>query len=72
MGLDTANGRALVAIAIGAGSIALSHVNDSFYWIVVQMTGMNVKQGYQLQTFGSLVIATVAAATCWALTLIPL
>lgn len=71
MGLDGPNGRALVAIAIGAGSIAVSHVNDSFFWIVVQMTGMNVKQGYQLHTLGSLVIATVAAATCWALTLLP-
>jgi GntP family gluconate:H+ symporter len=71
MGLDTANGRAVVTIAIGAGSIALSHVNDSFFWIVVQMTGLNVKQGCQLQTFGSLVIATVAAVTCWGISLLP-
>jgi GntP family gluconate:H+ symporter len=71
MGLDTANGRALVAIAIGAGSIAVSHVNDSFFWIVVQMTGLNVRQGCQLQTLGSLVIATVAGITCWGLSLFP-
>jgi len=71
MGLDTANGRAVVTIAIGAGSIALSHVNDSFFWIVVQMTGLNVRQGCQLQTLGSLVIATVAGVVCWGISLFP-
>ena len=72
MGLASANGRALVAVAIGAGSIAVSHANDSFFWVVVQLTGLNVKQGYQLQTLGSLVIAAVAATVCWGLTFIPL
>lgn len=72
LGLDTASGRALVAVSIGCGSIALSHANDSFFWVVVQLTGLNVKQGYQLQTLGSLVIAAVTATACWALTFLPL
>ena len=62
----------LVAVAIGSGSIAVSHANGSFFWVVVQLTGLNVKQGYQLQALGSLVIAAVAATFCWGLTFIPL
>jgi GntP family gluconate:H+ symporter len=35
----------MVVIAIGAGSAVVSHVNDSFFWVVTQMSSMNIKQG---------------------------
>ena len=33
---------ALDVIAIGAGAMAVSHVNDSFFWVVTQYSGMEV------------------------------
>ena len=33
LGLDSASGRALAAAAVGAGSMAVCHVNDPFFWI---------------------------------------
>ena len=53
LGLDSEISRALVVVAIGAGSAVVSHANDSFFWVVTQMTGMNVRQGYLLQSLGS-------------------
>lgn len=56
LGLESETSRALVVVAIGAGSAVASHVNDSFFWIVTQMSNMTVKQGYRLQTLGTAVM----------------
>ena len=53
LGLDDEMSRALAVVAIGAGSAVVSHANDSFFWVVTQMSGMNVRQGYLLQSLGS-------------------
>jgi GntP family gluconate:H+ symporter len=53
--------KAMVVIAIGAGSAVFSHANDSFFWVVTQMSGMDVKSGYRLFSFGTFVLGTSAA-----------
>jgi GntP family gluconate:H+ symporter len=40
--------------------MVVSHANDSYFWVVTQFSGMTVKQGYQLQTLGTLVQGTIA------------
>ncbi|HNY88117.1 MAG TPA: GntP family permease, partial [Candidatus Hydrogenedentes bacterium] len=66
LGLEGDTARALVVVAIGAGSMMVSHANDSFFWVVTQFSGMTVNQGYRLQSLGSLVTGLAAAATVWA------
>ncbi len=61
LGLDSDTHRALVVIAIGAGAMVVSHANDSYFWVVTQFSGMDVKTGYKLQTLGTLVQGSVAA-----------
>ena len=70
LGFDSPTARALVVTGIGAGSIIASHANDSYFWVVTQMTGMNVNQGYKLQTIGTLVMGTVSAITVWLISLL--
>ncbi len=65
LGLESATARALSAVAIGAGSMVVSHVNDSYFWVVTGLSGMNVKQGYKLQTLGTLVEGLTAAVVLW-------
>ena len=72
LGLDGATARALVVVAIGAGSMVVSHANDSFFWVVTQLSKMSVKQGYKLQTLGTLVEGTVAAVAVWLISLFAL
>jgi len=55
--------KAMVVIAIGAGSAVVSHANDSFFWVVTQMSGMDTKMGYRMQTLGTFVLGTTAAIT---------
>lgn len=61
LGFDTEIQKALLVVAIGAGSIMVSHANDSSFWVVTQMTGMDVKTGYKLYSLGSVVVGIVAA-----------
>ena len=54
LGMDSSSGRALVVVALGAGGMIASHANDSYFWVVTQMSDLSVNQGYKLQTLGTL------------------
>lgn len=70
LGLEDPAGRALCVIAIGAGSMVVSHVNDSYFWVVTRFSGMSVSQGIKLQTAGTLVEGLTAATAVWIMSLI--
>ena len=69
LGFDPGIARALVVLAIGAGSMVASHANDSLFWIFTQMTGMDVKTGYRIHTVGTVVIGFASALVIWVLSL---
>ncbi|OHB73215.1 MAG: gluconate transporter [Planctomycetes bacterium RBG_16_55_9] len=72
LGLETATAKALVVVAIGAGSMVVSHANDSYFWVVTGFSGMTVKQGYRLQTLGTLIEGCAAAGALYVISLIVL
>lgn len=58
----------MTVLAIGAGSAVTSHVNDSFFWVLTQLTGMNVRQGYMVQTAGTSVFGVSAILVIYVIT----
>ncbi|MFJ8064250.1 GntP family permease [Psychrobacillus sp. NPDC096426] len=54
LGIDGALPLALVVMAVGAGAMAVSHVNDSYFWVVTQFSGMKVTDAYKAQTMATL------------------
>jgi GntP family gluconate:H+ symporter len=72
LGFDSDGAKALVVLAIGAGSLVVSHANDSMFWIFTQMTGMEVKTGYRVHTQGTLILGTSAALVIWVTSLVVL
>lgn len=54
MGFTTDIAKVLVVMAIGAGAMTVSHANDSYYWVVSQFSGMDVKTAYKSQTMATL------------------
>jgi GntP family gluconate:H+ symporter len=65
LGFDSPLEKALVISSIGAGSMVVSQVNDSFFWVVTQLSNMNVKTGYKLHTLGTFVSGLTAMLTVW-------
>ncbi|MBK8393551.1 MAG: GntP family permease [Saprospiraceae bacterium] len=59
--------KALAVTAIGSGALVVCHANDSFFWVVTQMSGMNVKQGYQLLSFGTLIVGCTSMVATYIL-----
>lgn len=70
LGLDTDFERTMAVLAIGAGSTVVSHANDSFFWVLTQLTGMDVKQGNQVQTLGTLVLGVTAFVVIMVISLV--
>lgn len=58
---------ALLISAIGSGSMAVSHANDSFFWVVTKFSGMSVRQGYLRFSVTTLVLSITGLLTCLAL-----
>jgi len=55
MGFDSQIGRVLMVLATSAGSMIVSHANDSYFWVVSQFSDMDVSTAYKCQTIGSFV-----------------
>lgn len=70
VGITGAVPLALVVMAIGSGAMVVSHVNDSFFWVVTQFSGMSVTQAYKAQTMATLFQGLAAFATTFILWLI--
>jgi len=54
-GLDSSLGRALTVLSVGAGAMTVSHLNDSFFWVVAQFSGMNTTTALKSQTVSTLI-----------------
>ncbi len=70
LGLDSDMGRVLVVMAIGAGAMAVSHANDSYFWVVTQFSRMSVAQAYRAQTVATLLQGVTAIIVTWILSLV--
>ena len=55
---------------MGAGSLILSHVNDSGFWLVKEYLNLSVTQTLKTWTVIETAISLVALALVWALNLV--
>lgn len=69
LGLDSETMRVFAVLATGAGAIAISHANDSFFWAVTQLSGLTIKQGNQSHSLGTLIMSLTAISMIYLITL---
>lgn len=65
LGFVSPVGRALAVMSLCSGAMVMSHVNDSFFWVVTQLSGMNVKTGCKLHGIGTLLGGLTAMLVVW-------
>lgn len=65
LGLDPA----LTVIAIGAGSMVVSHANDSYFWVVSQFSNMPVATAYKAYSSATAVEGVVAFVAVFVMSL---
>ncbi|MGB4248927.1 MAG: GntP family permease [Pseudohongiellaceae bacterium] len=72
IGLDSETGRVLTVMAVGAGAMTVSHANDSYFWVVVQFSRMDVATAYRAHTGATLAMGLVTILAIWLVSLVTL
>lgn len=67
LGLDSPLGAVLTTLAVGCGSMVVSHGNDSYFWVVSQFSGLKVDVAYKTHTVATLIEGTVGIIIVWLL-----
>ena len=63
LGLDSTTGAALAVLAIGAGSLTVSHVNDSYFWVVAKFSEMDTSTALKTHTIATLIMGITGLIT---------
>ena len=50
LGLDTETGQLLCVLSMGAGSMMISHANDSYFWLISKFSGLDMKTMLKVYT----------------------
>lgn len=65
LGFETALAKALAVTSICSGAMVVSHVNDSFFWVITQLSGMSVKTGCKLHSVGTFFCGFASMTAVW-------
>ncbi|REL39094.1 GntP family permease [Rhodohalobacter sp. SW132] len=63
LGLDSSMGTALAVLAIGAGSLTVSHLNDSYFWVVAKFSDMETSTALKTHTIATLIMGITGLIT---------
>lgn len=63
LGFGSGLGATLATLAVGAGAMTVSHLNDSYFWVVTQLSGDSPQAGLRTLTLGSAIAGLSALLT---------
>lgn len=66
---NTGNRIVLATLAMGAGSMILSHSNDAYFWVVTKFSDLEIKSTLRVWTTTTAVMGIFAFAAIWLLSL---
>lgn len=70
LGLASPMAAVLTVMAIGAGSMTVSHANDSYFWVVTNFGKLKPEDGYKTQTMVTLLQGLASIIFIWLFSLI--
>lgn len=70
LGLDSEWGKILAMISMGAGSMVISHANDSYFWVVSNFSEIDPGTTLRVYSSSTLVMGLVVFACVWITSLI--
>jgi GntP family gluconate:H+ symporter len=67
LSLDTENGKLFCVLAMGAGSMTVSHANDAYFWVISRFSGISMKTMLKVYTVSTLFMGIITLATVYIL-----
>lgn len=58
--LDSENGRLLTVLAMGAGSMMISHANDAYFWVIAKFSGLDMKTMLRVYSVATVLMGIVS------------
>jgi gluconate:H+ symporter, GntP family len=65
LGLDSEWGRLLAILSMGAGSMVVSHANDSYFWVVANFSEIDADSALRVYSSSTLVMGLVVFGCVW-------
>src|SRR5690606_41887222 len=70
LGLHHTMGKVCTVLAMGAGSMMVSHANDSYFWVISRFSGVGMSVMLRVYTVATLVMGLVAVGLIYVLYLV--
>ncbi|GAA4792262.1 hypothetical protein GCM10023231_20300 [Olivibacter ginsenosidimutans] len=70
LGLESETGRILCVLALGAGSMMVSHANDAYFWVIAKFSGLPMREMLKVYSVSTLIMGIVSIGFIYLLSLI--
>lgn len=70
LGLNTPNGHLLCVLAMGAGSMMISHANDAYFWVIAKFSGLELKTMLKVYSAAAVLMGLTSILMVYILSLI--
>lgn len=67
LGLDNETGKLLCVLAMGAGSMIISHANDAYFWVISKFSGLEMKTMLKVYSIATLLMGVTTLAMVYLL-----
>jgi len=65
LGLDSEWGRLMTMLSMGAGSMSVSHANDSYFWVVSKFSDLDINTTLKVYSSSTLIMGVVVFSFVW-------
>lgn len=65
LGLETETGKLLVMLSMAAGSMMISHANDSYFWVVSRFSGIDSNTTLKVYSSATIVMGIITFLCVW-------
>ena len=70
LGLESANGRLLAVLSMGAGSMMISHANDAYFWVISRFSEIEMKSMLRVYSFGTILMGLITFLVVFVLSMV--
>jgi GntP family gluconate:H+ symporter len=63
-------GKLLAVLAMGAGSMTLSHANDAYFWVIAKFSGLDMRAMLKVYSIATLLMGLTTLLVIYVLRLI--
>lgn len=67
LGLNTEDGKLLCVLAMGSGSMMISHANDAYFWVIAKFSGLEMKTMLKVYSTATLLMGLTAMSMVYIL-----